>query len=95
MMKYNLYLIGIFSMLISVSACAQQSTGLSLTHAWEIAYQNYAGLLVKNALLEESQYAQKEIQSRSLPQMQLQLQNSYGTFAGSNGAFSLFLVYLT
>ncbi|MBB5646724.1 TolC family protein [Pedobacter cryoconitis] len=87
MMKYNLYLIGMFSMLISVSTYAQQPAGLSLTYAWEIAYQNYSGLLAKNALLEESQYAQKEIQSRSLPQMQLQLQNSYGTFAGSNGAF--------
>ncbi|MET4140763.1 TolC family protein [Pedobacter sp. UYP1] len=87
MMNYNLYLIGIFSMLISVSTYAQQPTGLTLTHAWEIAYQNYSGLLAKNAMLEESQYAQKEIQSRSLPQIQLQLQNSYGTFAGSNGAF--------
>ncbi|MGY0038018.1 TolC family protein [Pedobacter sp. NJ-S-72] len=87
MMKYNLYLISLFFMLTSVSAYAQQPAGLTLTRAWELAYQNYAGLMAKNAQLEEASYAQKETQSRSLPQMQLQLQNSYGTFAGSNGAF--------
>lgn len=86
-MKYNLYLVSLFFMLISVSACAQQPAGLTLTQAWDLAYKNYAGLMAKNAQLEEASYAQKEIQSHSLPQMQLQLQNSYGTFAGSNGAF--------
>ncbi|MBB6269753.1 outer membrane protein TolC [Pedobacter cryoconitis] len=87
MMKYNLYLISLFFMLISVSTCAQQTAGLTLAQAWELAYQNYAGLMAKDAQLQEAYYAKKEVQSRSLPQIQLQLQNSYGTFAGSNGAF--------
>lgn len=87
MITYKLYLIGMFFLLISLGSYAQEPSGLTLSQAWELAYKSYPGLLEKSARIDEFEYHKKEVQSHSLPQMQLQLQNSYGTFEGSRGSF--------
>ncbi|MET3114927.1 outer membrane protein TolC [Pedobacter sp. CG_S7] len=87
MMKYLLQLPFFLAILLSIPSMAQQSNTLSLNQAWEQASNTYPGLKAQEAHIGEYEFNKKEVQSRSLPQVQLQAQNSYGTFAGSNGAF--------
>lgn len=86
-MKYFLHLPYLLVLLFSMPLRAQQNDTLSLSQAWEIAYKSHPTLKSQEALIGEYQLRKQEVQSRSLPQVQLQLQNSFGTFAGSSGAF--------
>lgn len=86
MIKQKLYLTAAFLLLVNFRSFPQTEK-LSLSDAWEAAFSEYPGLSEKRAMMQESTYEKREIQNSFLPKAQLQLQNSYGTFAGSPGAF--------
>ncbi|WEK17740.1 MAG: TolC family protein [Candidatus Pedobacter colombiensis] len=86
-MKYFLQLPCLLGILFSMQLKAQQPDTLSLKQAWDQAYKTYPALAGQQALIGEYQMRKQEVQSHSLPQLQFQLQNSFGTFAGSTGAF--------
>lgn len=94
MKKTPLYLTGMLLMLSGVSGYSQQHKELSLSRLWELTADHYPSLTEKQARIEESEYRKKELRNAAIPQVQLQLQNSLGTFEGTNGAFFQFLVYL-
>ncbi|NQX43396.1 TolC family protein [Pedobacter steynii] len=87
MKKFPLYLTGMLLMLYSVGAYSQGPKEGSLSYLWELMGNNYPMLTEKQARIEEFEYRKKELSTVALPQVQLQLQNSFGTFAGTNGAF--------
>ncbi|MEJ5963577.1 TolC family protein [Pedobacter immunditicola] len=87
MMKYILQMLLVLFILWSKPSQAQQPNTLSLQQAWERANNNYPGLEEQKYLVDEFKIRKKEVQSQALPQVQLQAQSSYGTFAGSTGAF--------
>ncbi|WP_316841552.1 TolC family protein [Pedobacter gandavensis] len=88
MMKKNpLYLTGMLLMLSGISGYSQQHKELSLSHLWELTVDQYPSLTEKQAKIGESEYRKKELHNAAIPQVQLQLQNSFGTFEGTNGAF--------
>ena len=82
-----LYLTGMLLMLYSIGVHAQGPKERSLSCLWELMGENYPMLTEKQARIEEAEYRKKELGATALPQVQLQLQNSFGTFAGTNGAF--------
>lgn len=86
MIKQKLYLTAVFMLLINIKSFSQERQ-LPLSEAWEAAFSEYPGLTEKQALIQESEYQKRELQNDFLPKLQLQVQNSYGTFAGSTGAF--------
>ena len=87
MKNLPLYLTGMLLMLYSVGAYSQETKEGSLSYLWELMGNNYPTLTEKQARIEEFEYRKKELSTVALPQVQLQLQNSFGTFAGTNGAF--------
>lgn len=87
MKKSPLYLTGMLLMLSSVGGYSQQHKELSLSRLWELTSDHYPSLTEKQARIEESEYRKKELRNAAIPQVQLQLQNSLGTFEGTNGAF--------
>ncbi|WP_084529004.1 TolC family protein [Pedobacter caeni] len=87
MKKLPLYLTAMLLMLYSISAYPQEHKEHTLSHLWELMAKSYPELTEKQARIEASEYRKKELKSAALPQVQLQLQNSYGSFAGTNGAF--------
>lgn len=64
---------------------AQESTVLHTL--WNKIEKQYPGVAAKDAIIKSSKYQAKATHSKALPQGKVQLQNSYGTFEGSNGAF--------
>lgn len=86
MIKQKLYLMAVFMLLFNLKSFSQERQ-LSLSEAWEAALAEYPGLTEKQALIRESEYLKRETQNDFLPKVQLQVQNTYGTFAGSTGAF--------
>lgn len=86
MIKQKLYLTAVFMLLVNFASFSQ-GRQLSLSEAWDAAFEGYPGLTEKQALIRESEYQKRELQNDFLPKFQLQVQNSYGTFAGSTGAF--------
>lgn len=86
MIKQKLYLTAVFMLLVNLTTFSQERH-LSLSEAWEAALAGYPGLTEKQALIRESEYLKRETQNDFLPKVQLQLQNTYGTFAGGTGAF--------
>lgn len=87
MKNLPLYLMGMLLMLYSVGAYSQGPKEGSLSYLWELMGEKYPMLTEKQARIEEFEYRKKELRTAALPQVQLQLQNSFGTFAGTNGAF--------
>jgi outer membrane protein TolC len=87
MMKYLLQMLLVLFILWSKPSHAQQPPTLSLQQAWERANNHYPGLDERKYLIDEFKIRKKEVQSQALPQVQLQAQSSYGTLAGSTGAF--------
>lgn len=74
--------------LILLSLCTNaQNTRLSLKEAWEKAYLSYPSLKEKQALIRASEYNTSKVKSEAIPSLQLQLQNTFGTFNGGGGAF--------
>ncbi len=82
---HKVYLMSIFFVLVSINTYSQ--TELTLNQAWEKAYQDYPELKEKNALINAAQFNTLTVKSGMLPNSQMQLQNTYGTFEGSGGAF--------
>lgn len=87
MKKFPLYLTAMLLMLYSISAYPQENKEYTLSRLWELMAETYPALTEKQARIEESEYRKKELKSAALPQVQLQLQHSYGSFSGTNGAF--------
>ena len=87
MKNLPLYLTGMLLMLYSVGAYSQETKEGSLSYLWELMGHNYPMLNEKQARIDEFEYRKKTLNAAALPQVQLQLQNSFGTFAGTNGAF--------
>ena len=86
-MKYTLQLSCLVLMAFATPIKAQQKNTLTLKEAFAEADRTYPGLAERFAAVGEYQIRKKEVQSRAIPQVQLQAQNSYGTFQGSSGAF--------
>lgn len=87
MIKRKLYLAGILCLLASIKLYAQDVKPLSLSQAWQLARQRYPEFAEKKAQIKASEYQKSLVKNRYLPQLQVQLQNTYGTYAGSSGAF--------
>ncbi|PTS99817.1 hypothetical protein DBR11_11540 [Pedobacter sp. HMWF019] len=87
MMRNPLQLLCLLFILFSIRSRAQQPINFSLKQAFKLADQTYPGLAEREARIGEYELRKQEAKSRSLPQIQLQVQNSYGTFEGTNGAF--------
>lgn len=87
MKKTPLYLTGMLLMLTGISGYSQQHKELSLSQLWELTADQYPSLTEKQAKIGESEYRKKELRNAAIPQVQLQLQNSLGTFGGTSGAF--------
>ncbi|MBE9601508.1 TolC family protein [Pedobacter sp. MC2016-24] len=86
-MKYILQLTLLVFIAFSNSVKAQQLPIITLKDAFAEADRTYPGLAERTAGVEEFEIRKKEVQSKSLPQVQLQAQQSYGTYQGSSGAF--------
>lgn len=86
-MKYTLQLALLVLIAFSNAIKAQRQPILTLKDAFAYADRTYPGLAERTAGVEEFEIRKKEVQSKSLPQVQLQAQQSYGTFQGSSGAF--------
>ncbi|SMC89623.1 TolC family protein [Pedobacter nyackensis] len=86
-MKYTLQLTCLVLIAFAAQLKAQQKNTLTLKEAFAEADRTYPGLAERAATVGEYQIRKKEVQSRAIPQVQLQAQNSYGTFQGSSGAF--------
>ncbi|MDO8992186.1 MAG: TolC family protein [Daejeonella sp.] len=87
MIKYQLYLAMAFLLLVSTRSYSQNDKHISISEAWDAAFANYPGLTEKKAQIRESEYRKTEVKNGFLPQVQVQLQNTYGSYAGSTGAF--------
>lgn len=87
MIMPRIYLAGLLILITGINTRAQQLPELSLSKAWQTAFDTYPGLNQKKAEIGESLIQKDIAASDRLPQAQAQLQNSIGTFAGSSGAF--------
>lgn len=73
-----------------VAACplnAQQHRENTLGSLWPKVKENYPGVGVKTSAIEAAKYNQRAVKSNMLPQVNAQVQNTYGTYKGSAGAF--------
>jgi outer membrane protein TolC len=86
MIKRTLYLAGMLFFLARVQTYSQALAELSLTEAWALGVNNYPAFSENQALISAAAYQTQLVKSKYLPQLQTQLQNSYGTYAGSAGA---------
>ena len=87
MIKYQLYLATILLLLVSTRSYSQSEQHISISQIWDAAFANYPGLTEKNANIREAEYRKTEVQNGFLPQVHVQLQNTYGSYSGSTGAF--------
>ncbi|MGA9652144.1 TolC family protein [Pedobacter sp.] len=71
----------------SSAVYAQDSPYITLQQAFEQSEQRYPGITQREAVLSEFQLRKVETRARALPQLQMQMQNTYGSFEGNNGAF--------
>lgn len=65
---------------------AQQNEN-TLGNLWSKIEENYPGVKVKMSAIEVAKLHERAIKGNTLPQVQVQLQNTYGTYEGSPGAF--------
>lgn len=87
MIKRILYLAGMLMLVARVHTYSQTPAELSLANAWEIGLANYPALAEDQAHIHIAAYQQQLVKNKFLPRLQTQLQNTYGTYAGSAGAF--------
>jgi hypothetical protein len=87
MIRYQLYLATALLLLVSTRSYSQNDKHISVSQAWEEAFTNYPGLTERKSQIREFKYRKTEIENGFLPQIQVQLQNTYGSYAGSTGAF--------
>lgn len=72
-------------LILSCSDLYGQQVSL-LRDIWSETEKNYSGVLASRSAVESSQINETVVKSNALPQIKTQLQNTYGTFEGSNGA---------
>lgn len=65
----------------------QQLKENTLGSLWPKVEENYPGLGVKNNAIDAAKLNARAVKSNTLPQIKTQLQNTYGTYEGSAGAF--------
>ncbi|GEO03998.1 hypothetical protein AAE02nite_16620 [Adhaeribacter aerolatus] len=87
MIKRTLYLAGMLLLLVRVQTYSQTLSELSLTKAWALGVNNYPAFAENQAQISAAAYQTQLVKTKYLPQLQTQLQNTYGTYAGSAGAF--------
>lgn len=85
-MKHSSYLLAALLMINTPKVFAQNQN-LTLRQSYESAIEKYPGVAVKEAEIKHAKYQAKRIKSNRLPQTSLQIQNTYGTFESSSGAF--------
>lgn len=66
---------------------AQQQQEHTLGHLWPEVEQNYPGIRAKLSAIDAALFHEQVVKSSGLPQVRAQVQNTYGTFEGSAGAF--------
>lgn len=72
--------------LIASSAYSQENQS-SLSELWDEVKSNYDGVKAQEFAVSSALAEEKAVKSRALPQLKMQVQSTYGTFEGSNGAF--------
>ncbi len=77
-------LLGVFSIFYASQARSQQKV-LSLKEAEQIALANYGTIKAKASQLNASKAFLKETHTEALPDLNISLQQAYGTVNGSNG----------
>lgn len=87
MIRYQLYLAIALLLFVSTRSYSQNEQHISISHAWDAAFANYPGLTEKKANIRESEYRRTEVKNGFLPQVEVQLQNTYGSYSGNTGAF--------
>lgn len=86
MLKQKFCLVGFLLLLIHHPSFSQTHI-LSLQSAFEEALSAYPSITEQQAEVKASTHDLIDAKQQFLPQINVQMQNSYGTFAGSNGAF--------
>lgn len=86
MIKPGIFLAGIMILFSGLPSFAQKEQSIPLSKAWQLAFDSYPGLSQKKAQISQTQYQKELAESDRLPQAQLQVQNSVGTYAGNTGA---------
>ncbi|MFD1772287.1 TolC family protein [Sphingobacterium suaedae] len=66
---------------------AQQAEEQNLGSLWPRVEEYYPGVAAKTSAIDAAAYHQQAVQGRMLPHVYAQAQNTYGTYAGSAGAF--------
>lgn len=69
------------------SLLAQQPKENTLGSLWPEVEQNYSGIRAKNAAIRAALLNEKAVKGAQLPQVNAQIQTTYGTYAGSRGGF--------
>ncbi|MGO1597049.1 MAG: TolC family protein [Sphingobacterium sp.] len=89
MMKKNILASTVlwFAITATPSLYAQQHADRTLGSLWPKVEKDYPGVAAKMAKIDAIKFQEQAIRSRALPQVNLQAQNTYGTFLGSPGAF--------
>jgi len=64
-----------------------QQKSITLGELWHEVEKNYPGVNARQSSITAAEFNEKAIKNNALPQAKIQLQNTFGTFEGSNGAF--------
>jgi outer membrane protein TolC len=75
-------------LLVAGSSSLRAQSGFKLSEIWEMSLETYPSVELKRAQLDESRVLKTLTKNDNyLPSVQLQLQNSLGSYVGSSGAF--------
>lgn len=85
-MRHSSYLLAIL-LILNTSKIFAQKQNFTLRQSYQSAIEKYPGFAVKEAEIKHAEYQAKRIKDNRLPQTNLQIQNTYGTFESSTGAF--------
>lgn len=66
---------------------AQQQTAHTLGSLWPKVEENYPGIGAKMSAIDAAKLHERAVRGNTLPQVRAQVQNTYGTYEGSAGAF--------
>ena len=84
-MKYGMLIMGCFLLSYSYT-CAQTSENISLSQLYQKAAA-YPGLQAEVSSIKSADYDYRLAKQKILPDLNLQAQNTFGTFEGAAGAF--------
>ena len=74
-------------LLVTIQTYSQGLAELPLAKAWEFGLIHYPALAENQAQIHAAALQKQLVKNKFLPQLQTQLQHTYGTYAGSAGAF--------